>query len=64
MTGIGETGAKGLRSLKDLGLFTIDQDKKTSVVFGMPQEAIELQVNKANRSLSQIKPHLNLLLIE
>jgi len=42
MTGMGDDGAKGMLELKDAGAFTIAQDESTSVVFGMPCEAIKL----------------------
>lgn len=42
MTGMGDDGAKGLLEMKERGAFTIAQDETTSVVFGMPQEAIKL----------------------
>ena len=42
MTGMGDDGAKGLLEMKERGAFTIAQDEATSVVFGMPQEAIKL----------------------
>jgi len=42
MTGMGDDGAKGMSELKDAGAFTIAQDEATSVVFGMPHEAIKL----------------------
>lgn len=41
MTGMGNDGARGLRTLKDAGAYTIAQDKESCVVFGMPREAIE-----------------------
>ena len=43
LTGMGEDGAKGLREMKEEGAFTIAQNEATSVVFGMPRKAIELQ---------------------
>ena len=42
MTGMGDDGAKGLLEMKTAGAFTIAQDEATSVVFGMPGEAIKL----------------------
>jgi two-component system, chemotaxis family, protein-glutamate methylesterase/glutaminase len=42
MTGMGNDGAKGIREMHDTGAFTIAQDEETSVVFGMPHEAIKL----------------------
>ncbi|HPG37941.1 MAG TPA: chemotaxis response regulator protein-glutamate methylesterase [bacterium] len=42
LTGMGADGAKGLQAMHDSGAYTIAQDEKTSVVFGMPKEAIKL----------------------
>jgi two-component system, chemotaxis family, protein-glutamate methylesterase/glutaminase len=42
MTGMGDDGAKGMSELKEAGAYTIAQDEKTCVVFGMPAEAIKL----------------------
>jgi len=42
MTGMGDDGAHGLHEMKMAGALTIAQDEATSVVFGMPKEAIEL----------------------
>ena len=42
MTGMGDDGARGLLELKQAGAFTIAQDEASSVVFGMPAEAIKL----------------------
>lgn len=40
MTGMGDDGARGLDEMKQAGARTIAQDEATSVVFGMPKEAI------------------------
>jgi two-component system chemotaxis response regulator CheB len=40
MTGMGDDGASGMLELKEAGAQTIAQDEATSVVFGMPHEAI------------------------
>lgn len=42
LTGMGKDGAKGLLRMKEAGSYTIAQDEKTSIVFGMPKEAIEI----------------------
>ena len=39
---MGRDGAKEMKDMKDLGAVTIAQDKETSVVHGMPGEAIKL----------------------
>lgn len=42
LTGMGNDGAKGLKVLHDAGWYTVAEDKKTCVVYGMPKAAIEL----------------------
>ena len=41
MTGMGDDGAEGLLEMHNAGAATVAQDEATSVVFGMPREAIE-----------------------
>ncbi|KJR43622.1 response regulator receiver modulated CheB methylesterase [Candidatus Magnetoovum chiemensis] len=41
MTGMGDDGARGMKEMKDAGAYNIAQDEATSVVFGMPNEAIK-----------------------
>ena len=40
MTGMGDDGARGLLEMKQAGARTVAQDEASSVVFGMPKEAI------------------------
>jgi two-component system chemotaxis response regulator CheB len=42
MTGMGDDGAKGLLEMKEAGAYTVAEDEKSCVVFGMPKAAIEL----------------------
>jgi len=42
LTGMGDDGAAGMKELHDAGAGTIAQDEKTSVVWGMPGEAVKL----------------------
>ncbi len=41
MTGMGRDGAAGLEAMKKTGAVTLVQDEKSSVVWGMPSEAIK-----------------------
>ncbi len=42
LTGMGSDGAKGLLNMRKSGAMTFGQDKKSSVVYGMPKVAHEL----------------------
>jgi len=42
LTGMGDDGARGMLEMKQSGAVTVAQDEATSVVFGMPREAIKL----------------------
>ena len=54
MTGMGRDGALGLGEIKDAGAHTIAQNEATSVVFGMPKEAIKLGAATEVLPLGQI----------
>jgi two-component system chemotaxis response regulator CheB len=54
LTGMGSDGAKGLLSMRQSGAYTVAQDEKSSVVFGMPKEAINLGAACEVTPLSQI----------
>ncbi|MDM8522780.1 chemotaxis response regulator protein-glutamate methylesterase [Desulfococcaceae bacterium HSG8] len=43
LTGMGADGAKGLLAMRESGAYTLAQDEKTCVVFGMPKEAIKMK---------------------
>jgi len=40
MTGMGDDGARGMAEMHDAGAYTLAQDEATSVVYGMPKEAV------------------------
>ena len=42
LTGMGDDGARGMLEMKEAGVFTVAQDEKSCVVFGMPKEAIRM----------------------
>ncbi|MGB5157684.1 MAG: chemotaxis response regulator protein-glutamate methylesterase [Desulfobacterales bacterium] len=58
MTGMGDDGAKGMLEIKQTGAATIAQDEQTSVVFGMPHEAIKLGGVDKILPLSNIAQHV------
>ena len=42
LTGMGSDGAEGLLAMKESKSYTIAQDEATSIVYGMPGEAVKL----------------------
>lgn len=58
MTGMGRDGARGLLAIRNRGGMTIAQDEATSVVFGMPREAILLGAATHVLPLPAIAPAL------
>ncbi len=43
LTGMGKDGAEELKRMKDKGAITIAQDEESSIVYGMPKEAVKLR---------------------
>jgi two-component system chemotaxis response regulator CheB len=61
LTGMGRDGAAGLLDVRRAGGFTIAQDEETSVVYGMPREAVILGSAERVLPLPQIGPALSTL---
>jgi two-component system chemotaxis response regulator CheB len=61
LTGMGRDGAHGLLKVRQAGGLTIAQDEATSVVHGMPREAILLGAAGRVLSLADIGPQIALL---
>jgi two-component system chemotaxis response regulator CheB len=54
LTGMGKDGARGLREMRDAGSPTIAQDEETSVVWGMPGEAVAVGAAQSVLPLPEI----------
>jgi len=54
LTGMGKDGTAGMKRIQETGGYTIAQDKETSVVFGMPRQAIQRGVIDEILSLEEI----------
>ncbi|GHN02700.1 chemotaxis response regulator protein-glutamate methylesterase [Cytophagales bacterium WSM2-2] len=54
LTGMGKDGTVGLKRIREKGGYTIAQDEKSSVVYGMPKSAYESGAAKQVVSLKQI----------
>ncbi len=53
LTGMGDDGAVCMLEMKKNGAYTIAQDQETSVVFGMPMEAIKIRGCRQNPSFKR-----------
>lgn len=54
LTGMGCDGSKGLLNMRNKGAYTIGQDAKTSIVYGMPMVAFDIGAVKTQVSLERI----------
>ena len=54
MTGMGRDGAAGLLAIRRAGGFTIAQDETTSVIYGMPREAVSIGAAQSVLALDDI----------
>lgn len=54
MTGMGADGAKGMLEMREAGAVTLGQDEATSVVYGMPKEALKIGAVEREMPLSRL----------
>jgi two-component system chemotaxis response regulator CheB len=62
LTGMGRDGAAGLLEIRKAGGYTIAQDEASSIVYGMPREAVALGAAERVLPLGQIGPAISELL--
>ncbi len=61
LTGMGDDGARGLRRMREAGSPTIAQDRNTSVVWGMPGEAVKREAADEVLPLDEIAARILVL---
>lgn len=54
LTGMGKDGAHGMLLMREAGAYTVAQDEASSVVFGMPREAIAIGAAQAVGALKDL----------
>lgn len=64
LTGMGQDGALGLKAIRDAGGWTIAQDDRSALVYGMPRAALEagacrevLPLERIAERLTGLRPH-------
>lgn len=58
LTGMGRDGARGLKAMREAGARTMAQDEHTSVVWGMPGEAISIGATEDVLPIEAIAPRI------
>ncbi len=64
LTGMGDDGAKGMLEMKQAGAFNFVQDEKSSVVWGMPGQAIKIGAAELQVPLNKIAEKLLNLIVK
>ena len=54
LTGMGRDGAQGLLEMRKAGAYTIGQDEKSCIVYGMPKAAFDIGAVTVQVTLEQI----------
>ena len=58
LTGMGKDGAQGLLKLRESGAYTIGQDERSCLVYGMPKAAMAIGAVCSEIALSRIVPEM------
>jgi two-component system chemotaxis response regulator CheB len=58
LTGMGKDGAQGLLAARQAGAMTLAQNEASSVVFGMPGEAVRIGAARRVLSIEEFAPAL------
>jgi two-component system chemotaxis response regulator CheB len=58
LTGMGKDGAQGLLKMREAGAFTIGQDERSCLVYGMPKAAMAIGAVCSEVGLSRIVPEI------
>ncbi|MGB8699675.1 MAG: chemotaxis-specific protein-glutamate methyltransferase CheB, partial [Thermosynechococcaceae cyanobacterium] len=58
LTGMGRDGADGLKAIAQMGGLTIAQDEASSIIYGMPQEAVRLGAARQVLDIDAIAPFI------
>jgi len=61
MTGMGKDGAAELAEMRKQGAWTLGQDEKSAIVYGMPKAAFELGAVQRQVSLEQMASEISKL---
>lgn len=59
LSGMGSDGSRGLLAMRESGAMTIAQDRESSIVYGMPQKALENGAAQRVMNVGQIIDYLN-----
>ena len=59
LSGMGNDGSQGMLKLKNIGATTIAQNSESSIVYGMPREAVKIGAAQQSMSIEEIIKTIN-----